>query len=617
LVNSQTEIIFGYTREEMIGKEIEMLIPSRFNHIHHKHRGEFLINPKPRLIDHSKELFGLNKSGVEFPVEVSLSHLQTDEGILISAAVRDITEQKKISTELSEAKCNAEKATKIAEEAVKSKQQFLSNMSHEIRTPMNAIIGFTKVVLKTDLSVKQKEYLSAIQQSGNTLIVLIDDILDLAKVNAGKMTFESKPFRLKSSISSMIHLFETKVQEKNLILENKYDERIPDFIVGDSVRLNQMILNLISNAVKFTSEGKITLDVKLIEENDTTLGIEFKVIDTGIGIPPHKLATIFENFQQAYTSTSRFYGGTGLGLAIVKQLVECQGGSINVVSEVSQGSTFSFLLNFKKTNITIDEESEIIVVDTEIKHLKILVVEDIALNQLLMKTILDDFGFEIDIAENGKIAIEKIQQIYYDIVLMDLQMPVMNGFEATKYIRETLKLELPIIALTADVTTVDLEKCKAVGMNDYIAKPVDERLLYSKIINQIKRVTAVLESDRTSLVEKMKYVDLTFLLKRTKSNSKLMEEMIALYLKQTPPIVTAMIDGLTKKDWTLLGASIHKISPSFKIMGIDDTYKKMLEKVEKKIVDRDFDGIDNLVHLIEKVCINSCEELKIEILKYK
>ena len=323
--------------------------------------------------------------------------------------------------------------------------------------------------------------------SGDALIVLINDILDLAKVDAGKMTFEQTPFKLALSLSAMLHLFETKIQEKNLELIKEYDDKIPDVLVGDPVRLHQIILNLVSNAVKFTSNGKITVSVRLISEDEEKVTIEFAVTDTGIGIPENKIGKIFDNFQQATSATSRLFGGTGLGLAIVKQLVEPQGGSISVKSKLDEGSTFSFILSFIKTNTEAILETKIEELNTEIKNIKVLVAEDIPLNQLLMKILLEEFGFEHDIADNGKIAIEKLQNNPYDIILMDLQMPEMNGFEATEYIRNTMNSKIPIIALTADVTTVDLSKCKAVGMNDYISKPVDERLLYSKIIELLKK----------------------------------------------------------------------------------------------------------------------------------
>jgi signal transduction histidine kinase/CheY-like chemotaxis protein len=392
-----------------------------------------------------------------------------------------------VNKELEAAKIEAEKATQIANEAVKSKQQFLSNMSHEIRTPMNAIIGFTKVLLKTELTAKQNEYLTAIKISGDALIVLINDILDLAKVDAGKMSFEKTPFKVASSISAMLHLFETKIQEKNLSLIKKYDSKIPEVLIGDPVRLHQIILNLVSNAVKFTAEGNITISVNLLKENEESVTIEFAVTDTGIGITENKIERVFDNFQQASSNTARIFGGTGLGLAIVKQLVEQQGGNVQVKSQLGKGATFSFTLDFLKTTEKANAETESVELALGITNIKVLVVEDMILNQLLMRTILDEFGFERDIASNGKIAIEKLGEKNYDIILMDLQMPEMNGFEATHYIRNTLKSNIPIIALTADVTTVDLAKCKAVGMNDYLAKPIDERLLHSKIVNLVKK----------------------------------------------------------------------------------------------------------------------------------
>ena len=560
-----------------------------------------------------------------------------DKGNVLGAVVvaRDITEQKRIATELNESKTfaelaksiaeeaqsKAESATQIAEIAVKAKQQFLSNMSHEIRTPMNAIIGFTKVVLKTELTVKQKEYLTAIKMSGDALIVLINDILDLAKVDSGKMTFEHIPFKLSLSISAMLHLFETKIHEKNLKLVKLYDSQIPEVLVGDPVRLHQIILNLMSNAIKFTQHGAITVSVKLLTEDSEKVIIEFAVTDTGIGISEKKIEKIFENFQQATSGTSRLFGGTGLGLAIVKQLVESQGGSIQVESTVDEGSIFSFTLPFFKTDAQAELDIETLELDTEIKNIKVLVVEDMPLNQLLMKTLLDDFGFERDIANNGRIAIEKLQTHSYDIILMDLQMPEMNGFEATDHIRNVLKSKIPIIALTADVTTVDLAKCKAVGMNDYIAKPVDERLLYNKIIGLVKKpATAITLSATSEQLKKLKCTDLTYLMHRTRSNPKLMAEMIALYLEQTPPLISAMKKSFLDKDWGMLYSAVHKMIPSFAIMGISSDFERMAKTIQEYaqvqtqlIPSLQTDGICALVLELEAVCLQACKELEDEL----
>ena len=557
------------------------------------------------------------------------------DGVVVVA--RDITDQKRIANELiearvfaelateiaEEAKINAENATIIAENAVKAKQQFLSNMSHEIRTPMNAIIGFTKVVLKTELTARQKEYLEAIKISGDALIVLINDILDLAKVDSGKMTFEKIPFKMKSSISAMLHLFEPKINEKNLKLVKEYDKKIPVVLIGDPVRLHQIILNLVSNAVKFTSTGKITVSVHLLYEDSDKVIIEFAVSDTGIGIPEDRLDKIFENFQQASSNTSRLYGGTGLGLAIVKQLIEPQGGTIRVKSEMGQGSTFSFTLSFLKTNADAQLEAEIPELDSEIKNIKVLVVEDIPLNQLLMKTLLDDFGFGRDIAENGKIAIEKLKENEYDVILMDLQMPIMNGFETTEYIRKTMNSKIPIIALTADVTTADLAKCKAVGMNDYLAKPVDERLLYSKIIGILKKPKLAKKSnsnleEKEKNSEEIKCIDLTYLEQRTKSNPVLMMEMITLYLTQTPELIATIKRSLADENWLLLSAATHKIIPSFVIVGIDSEYENIAKKIQElATVLVKTQEIGNLVLQLEKVCTQACSELQEEFNKIK
>jgi two-component system, chemotaxis family, CheB/CheR fusion protein len=405
--------------------------------------------------------------------------------------LQDITEAKRqdtIKSDLQAAKNQAELKTKIAEDIVIAKQQFLSNMSHEIRTPMNAIIGFTNVILKTKLEEKQKEYIHAIKESGDALLVLINDILDLAKVDSGKMTFEQIPFNLPEAVATMLRLFEGRIKEKNLVLTEAYDPAIPAMLVGDPLRLRQIMLNLISNAVKFTFEGEISIRVRLLKEQAEKVTIEFTLTDTGIGIPENKLAQIFNNFEQVYAEGGGAYGGTGLGLAIVKQLLERQGGAIRVESELGKGSTFIFTLSFNKATkaaqIHEEAESEI---SKEVKHLKILVAEDVALNQLLIRLIMSEFGFEADIAGNGKIAIEMLQKNRYDIILMDLQMPEMNGFDATRYIRKQMKDQTPIIALTADVTTVDLEKCLALGMNDYISKPIDEKLLFGKIMKCIKK----------------------------------------------------------------------------------------------------------------------------------
>ena len=636
-MNLATVNITGMEREQLLGSDFFVYFtdPQMAREVYQEVFAKGAVADSPLTLRH--------KDGKLTDVLFNGSVYKNDEGHVLGVVIvaRDVTDQKRIATELTEAKiaaelatvlaeeaqAKAESATSIAEDAVKAKQQFLSNMSHEIRTPMNAIIGFTKVVLKTELTEKQKEYLTAIQLSGDTLIVLINDILDLAKVDAGRMTFEQIPFKLSASVSAMVHLFETKIQEKNLELVMEYDAKIPEVLVGDPVRLHQIILNLVSNAVKFTSEGSITMGVRMLVQDAEKVILEFAVTDTGIGIEKSKLGTVFDNFQQATSGTSRLYGGTGLGLAIVKNLVEPQGGTITVKSKVGVGSTFSFILSFAKTLEKADTELGLgIELETGFKDVKILVVEDIALNQLLMKTLLEDFGFEMEVADNGRIAVEKLRTTSYDIVLMDLQMPEMNGFEATEYIRTQLHLKVPIIALTADVTTVDVEKCKAVGMNDYISKPIDDKLLYSKIIKYLKNAdydkkTVVPDGESAPPVSlPLTCVNFDYLKKITKNEAR-MAEMIRLYLQEIPQLVQTMKRAIEGSDWNALKMATHSIIPTFATMGIKpdaEEAAKVVQSLAAILISNDADDeasqetiirINTLFLTIETVCAQAAQEL--------
>ena len=612
------------------------------NHI----EGKKLLQVLPEIKDGSLQIMiekvfttGISQQGYEFLVPIKRDgklenvylnfvfqpYMEADKTISgVTMIAYEVTNQFVMKDALIKAKDLAEHKTQIAEDAMKAKQQFLSNMSHEIRTPMNAIIGFTKVVLKTGINEKQKEYLNAIKTSGDSLIVLINDILDLAKVDSGKMFFEQTPFKMSDSISAILQLFEIKIQENNTELIVEYDQKIPEVLLGDPVRLRQIILNLMSNAVKFTSGGKINASVRLLKEDKKKATLEFAITDTGIGIPSANLTTIFENFQQASTGTSKMYGGTGLGLAIAKQLVESQGGSIAVKSKIDEGSTFSFIMSFQKTKAKMKENANIQFTspETEIKNIKVLVAEDIALNQLLMKTLLDDFKFGCDIASNGREAIEKLKNNKYDIVLMDLQMPEMNGFEATSYIRNILNSNIPIIALTANVTTADLAKCKAIGMNDYISKPVEEKLLYQKIVNLIKKATSAksTEKKKEDIKEdnqekenskELKCTDLNYLKRITKSNPNLMMEMISLYLEQTPIILGTMNQGVKEKDYTLIYKAVHKLIPSFSIMGINVDFENKAKKIQGYAIKQEYlEEIPDLILQIDKICVQACEELK-------
>ncbi len=379
-------------------------------------------------------------------------------------------------------------AKEKAEESTKLKEAFLANMSHEIRTPMNAIIGFSDLLSKGKLAEKEREYVKTIKSAGENLLTIINDILDISKIEAGMMTFEEHTFSVKEIFKSLNVMLMGKAKEKNLELIFACDENVPDSLLGDPTRLTQIIINLAGNAIKFTQKGKINVHVGILKDaadchRDGSISLEFSVKDTGIGIPEDKLEHIFERFRQAESHITRKYGGTGLGLSIAKQLVELQGGTLYVKSEFKVGSVFSFCIPYKKSVevlTTPDVTSEKFSMK-ELGKLNILLVEDNQLNVKLILSLFSEYNLKLQVAENGSVGIEKIKESKFDIVLMDMEMPVMNGYEAATVIRNELKDKIPIIAMTAHAMAGERERCLSLGMNDYISKPINANLLFEKM----------------------------------------------------------------------------------------------------------------------------------------
>ncbi|MCC9167275.1 hybrid sensor histidine kinase/response regulator [Pontibacter harenae] len=391
-----------------------------------------------------------------------------------------------------------EKAKEIAEESVRVKEQFIASVSHEIRTPMNGILGLANVLQKTTLDLHQKKYLKAIQTSADNLMVIINDLLDFSKISAKKLTFDQEELNIEELAEDTVLLLESKAQEKNNALTYSSSQSVPQTVLGDALRLKQVLLNLIGNAIKFTQDGKINLSVHMYTETEEAAFLEFKVEDTGIGIPADKLSSIFESFNQGSNDTTRKYGGTGLGLTISKDLVELQGGFISVKSQPNIGSTFTFTLPFKKQLMTAgnhssESEAPASTVDSIMGSLRVLLAEDNEINQLLINTVLSDWGVTVDIANNGVEALAYYNQQSYDIILMDMQMPEMDGYEAIGKIRTSSEAgyNLPIIALTAHAAAEEIAKCLEAGANSHISKPFEPEDLHDAILTLLKDKSVV------------------------------------------------------------------------------------------------------------------------------
>ncbi|WP_295655577.1 ATP-binding protein [uncultured Mucilaginibacter sp.] len=399
---------------------------------------------------------------------------------IIQFLQKQISKAKELETQLIESK-------EIAERAAMTKSQFLSTMSHEIRTPMNAVIGFTHLLLQMEPRPEQMEYLRLLKFSAENLLVLINDILDFSKIEAGKVEFEEADFSIKDLVSNIRLALLQKASEKDIQLKLLIDHDLPDVVKGDPVRLGQILTNLISNAVKFTKEGKVTIVASLNKKLEGYTLIDFEVSDTGIGIAPEKIDHIFESFTQAAADTTRKFGGTGLGLTITKKLLELMGSEIKVKSELGKGSVFYFTLKIKNSPMKFmsnNPSNQLRVETKSLKGVKLLIAEDNQINVILAKQYMKLWDVECDVAENGEIALTLVQTNDYDMVLMDLQMPELDGYQTTVAIRKLAGQkyqDLPIIALTASAMLDIKDQAFVVGMNDYISKPFNPDELYRKI----------------------------------------------------------------------------------------------------------------------------------------
>lgn len=474
-----------------------------------------------------------------------------------------VKERKEFEKQLEEARENAE-------QSLETRKLFLANISHEIRTPINAISGMSGILADTEISDTQKQYVNAIQSSSKSLMVIVNDILDMSKLESGKFSAEFIPFDIRSIVDPLYTSYLLRTDEKGIAFSIDYPEAMPKWVFGDPTRLGQILNNLISNAIKFTDKGKVSLKITF-EKKGKLNEFCFNVSDTGIGIDQEKLKTIFEFFSQEDNTITRRFGGTGLGLAISKSIAELLGGEIKVESEKNVGSTFKFCLSMPEA---AEQEKSVSVVQSDLTGKNVLIVEDNELNRFLAVTILKKWNANIHIAENGEEAVAAVKNKVIDVVLMDIQMPVMDGVAASIAIRNELNSNVPIIALTANALESEKEKCWQAGMNEYITKPYNPAFLLEKIIFLIENTSKTEEQNS-------EHISLENLSELMNGSKEQMIRMTTVFLNQIESHFNELKIALNENNFDQISEITHKLKSSFKLFGLNKT-GGLLERIEEK-----------------------------------
>ncbi len=520
----------------------------------------------------------------------------------------------KASKILEEKNKQIELALTRAETSERFKSQFLSNVSHEIRTPMNAIFGMSNLLTDTPLDVQQKSYLSAINNSSENLLLIINDVLDFSKLEAGKMILEQTPFQISKVIDDVHNTLQFKAQEKGLTFSCKKDEKINDYLLGDGFRIYQVLINLVSNAIKFTEKGNVEVNVECSEDSENKQKIKFSVKDTGVGIPKNKLQNIFESFQQASNDIARQYGGTGLGLSISQQLVALRNGKIEVESEPSKGSLFYFTLEYDKSDKDAFEKAHgtpKIEDPQKLKNLKILLAEDNEYNRILAVDSLKKTLRHVTIheVETGAQVLKAVMDYDYDLILMDINMPEMNGYEATIQIRSFFpadKKDIPIIALTAYSREEEEKKCYEVGMNNLVTKPFKMHQLLNAITKIISLKSSEIIDNQEDTTKNQplqnESVDFTFMEDFTENTKEDMVYFIQKFIQTIPSAIEKLSVAIAENDAVKIKKTAHTIKPQIEFVGI----KKALENVkilEEKIAESNYDIVE-IETLFNDICKN-------------
>lgn len=577
-VNQAFMEMSGYTETEVAQKRFGIFVGEQTDRVEVQRISQAFQNSESV----KSELIFYRKDNTPYWVGISIVPLKDKHGETTHfvSIQRDITERKETEKALIEAR-------EAAEQARLAESQFLANMSHEIRTPMNAVIGMTHLLMDSQPDSKQLEYINALKFSADSLMGIISDILDLSKIEAGKLDFEQKQFNLYDLLHSLQKAFKFKLKEKQLDVVFKLTEAIENDVIGDPTRLNQILTNLLGNAGKFTLEGEVGVKLSVLDQNDARYLLKFEVYDTGIGIEEDKLDLVFENFKQANSQIHRKFGGTGLGLPIVKNLVELQGGEITISSVIGQGTTFAVVLPFTNSgihseisNLDDDVMGNQLLDDDALKDAKILIAEDNMMNQKLISEIMKKWECDYEIAGDGMMAVKRLKQQKYDIVLMDVNMPKMNGYDAAKTIRNDTSSpnnQVPMIALTAAALQSEKEKVFSSGMNEFVSKPfvpahlkkVMIQLLTGKIVERKNTPKAISNTAKPKEVVSQVTVDLAYLKEFSGGDKEFIREMISLFLSDAPNQTDLLKKYLDIKNWDKLSKLGHRMKPNFQMLGMD------------------------------------------------
>lgn len=579
--------VSGFEPDELIGKNPAQLFLYGENNLHFLQQQ---IELRKKGVSSVYQLPVKNKRGEIRWWAISGAPNYDDQGNLLgSIGIHlDITDQKKLEEEL-----KLQRARAL--EASKAKEVFLANMSHEIRTPLNAIIGFLRELKRVGVNGSQQEFLDYSYNASQHLLSIINNILDISKIESGEMLLEDKNFSLQESVENVITILKPKAQEKGLMLTTSFSDKLFPIFKGDPSKIEQVLYNIIGNSLKFTNKGKIAVDCKVLQDRPGQQTFSISITDTGIGMSEEYVRSIFKKFNQEDSSISRKYGGTGLGMSITRELIHLMKGEIDVKSEKNIGTCITIQLVLKKGNKEVSQEVSAEKHNIILDGIRVLLVEDNELNQLVAENSLKHYNCMVTKADNGRIAVELLEKEQFDIILMDIQMPEMDGIEATKIIREEMNIKTPIIALTANAFKTEIDKCISTGMDDYITKPFAEESLVKIIDKHIR--TQENTPDGLPIVERP--YDLTSIKNLGQGDEQFIRKIITLFITQTQEVLPLIELAFNDKNFAEIARLVHKIRPSVEAVGIV-SISGDLKELEISAKEQSMD-ITKLFPLFEKI----------------